>query len=179
MSAAEARGHGIGLDIGASKTLGVRTDVHGVVVAQVRVPTRPGPDGVLSTAVEVVERLRVEDGPLWPIGIGVPGIVDPDEGAVKHAVNLDLDGAWLPLRDHLESRLQHPVLVENDVNTAALGAAATLEDGLPVDLAYLTRLVDFCSTRVFVCAALRILSVSGAFTLTEAGVSTGLKGKLM
>ena len=138
MSAAEARGHGIGLDIGASKTLGVRTDLHGVVVAQVRVPTRPGPDGVLSTAVEVVERLRVEDGPLWPIGIGVPGIVDPDEGAVKHAVNLDLDGAWLPLRDHLESRLQHPVLVENDVNTAALGAAATLEDGLPVDLAYLS-----------------------------------------
>lgn len=133
-----ARAEGIGLDIGASKTLGVRTDAQGRVLAQVRVPTRPGPDGVLATAIEVAERLRTGDAPLWPIGIGVPGIVDPDEGVVKHAVNLDLDGSWLPLRDHLESHLQHPVLVENDVNTAALGAASTLEAGLPVDLAYLS-----------------------------------------
>ena len=133
-----ARAEGIGLDIGASKTLGVRTDAQGTVLAQVRVPTRPGPDGVLATAIEVAERLRTGDAPLWPIGIGVPGIVDPDEGVVKHAVNLDLDGSWLPLRDHLESHLQHPVLVENDVNTAALGAASTLEAGLPVDLAYLS-----------------------------------------
>jgi len=127
-------GLGIGLDIGATKTLGVLTDREGRVHAQMRVPTRPGPDGVLDTAVAVVEALRT-DAVLWPIGIGVPGLVDASNGTVKHAVNLDLDGDRLPLSTELERRLGHPVLVENDVNAAALGATALLPHA---DLAYLS-----------------------------------------
>jgi glucokinase len=130
---------GIGLDIGATKTLGVLTDRDGQVLAQTRVPTAPGPSGVLSTAISVVSELRSHDGgDLWSIGIGVPGLVDAAEGAVKHAVNLDLDGDWLPLRQQMEERLGQRVLVENDVNAAALGATALLPEGVPADLAYLS-----------------------------------------
>ncbi len=128
---------GIGLDIGATKTLGVLLDADGTVLDQTLVVTRPGPEGVLNTADEVVSSLR-PSGQLWPVGVGIPGLVDVEQGAVKHAVNLDLDGDWLPLRAELESRLGHPVLVENDVNTAALGATRLLPPGVPADLAYLS-----------------------------------------
>jgi glucokinase len=110
----------IGLDIGATKTLGVRLDDAGRVLEQVREPTEPGPDGILRTAEQVVTDL----GAATSIGLGIPGLVDPERGAVKHAVNLGVDGEWVPLRAELEQRLGVPVAVENDVNVATLGAVA-------------------------------------------------------
>jgi predicted NBD/HSP70 family sugar kinase len=117
---------GYGLDIGASKTLAVAIADDGRVLAQVRASTEAGPDGVLRTAEEVVHRLRdaTGHGPTWPVGVGVPGLVDSGNGSVKHAVNLGLDGDWLPFGTRLAERLDHEVALENDVNAAALGAAA-------------------------------------------------------
>ena len=130
---------GIGLDIGATKTLGVLTDELGQVRAEVRIPTRPGADGVLGTAVDVVTDLRARTrSQLWPVGIGIPGLVDVELGAVRHAVNLDLDGTSLPLAAELESRLGLPVLVENDVNAASIGATSLLSPGARRDLAYIS-----------------------------------------
>jgi glucokinase len=45
-----------------------------------------------------------------------------ERGSVKHAVNLGVDGDWVLVGDLLTERLGVPVLVENDVNAAALGA---------------------------------------------------------
>ena len=116
----------IGLDIGATKTLGVLVDEQGRVVEQVREATEPGPDGVVRTAELVVAHLgAAADGPrAVSVGLGIPGLVDVERGVVKHAVNLGLDGAWVPLRDELERRLGLPVAIENDVNVATLGAVA-------------------------------------------------------
>jgi len=110
----------IGLDIGATKTLGVLVDAEGRVLRQVREATEPGADGVVRTAELVVAHL----GAAASVGLGIPGIVDVERGAVKHAVNLGVDGQWLPLRAQLEARLGVPVAVENDVNVATLGAVA-------------------------------------------------------
>lgn len=110
----------IGLDIGATKTLGVRVDADGRVLEQVREPTEPGADGILRTAERVVAHL----GAAGSVGLGIPGLVDPERGAVKHAVNLGVDGQWVPLRAELEQRLGLAVAVENDVNVATLGAVA-------------------------------------------------------
>jgi glucokinase len=116
----------IGLDIGATKTLGVLVDEQGRVLEQLREATEPGPDGVVRTAELVVARLvAASDGaPAASVGLGIPGLVDVERGAVKHAVNLGFDGAWVPLRDQLQQRLGLPVAVENDVNVATLGAVA-------------------------------------------------------
>jgi len=115
-----------GLDIGATKTLGVVIDPEGAIVAQVREPTEPGADGIVRTAARVVGHLRSDlatplDG---PIGLGVPGLVDVAAGALTHAVNLGVDGDWFPLRSRVAELIGCPVVVENDVNAAALGAAA-------------------------------------------------------
>jgi glucokinase len=113
----------IGLDIGATKILGAVIDADGAVIAQTRQHTMPGPDGILASATTVLDRLATAlDGALPPhIGIGIPGIVDRDRGAVSHAVNLGL-GDWFPLAGRLADRTGATVVVENDLNAATWGA---------------------------------------------------------
>lgn len=118
----------LGLDIGGSKILGALVDGDGSVVAQARETTAPGPDGVLATALAVIERLGKGEVPPF-IGIGIPGIVDRARGAVKHGVNLGLGGDWFPLGDELAAALRGrrgaeavEVVVENDLNAATWGA---------------------------------------------------------
>ena len=127
----------VGLDIGATKTLGLVVDRAGTIRAEVREATEPGADGVVRTAERVVEALRAATGqPLTgTVGVGIPGLVDVEQGAVKHAVNLGVDGEWLPLADLLGARLGVPVVVENDVNAATLGAVALSGED---DLVYLS-----------------------------------------
>ena len=116
----------LGLDIGGTKTHGVVLGEDGAILAQVRTSTRPGADGVVDTAERVFAALRRETGAelFGRVGVGVPGLVDVERGVLRHAVNLDVNGDDLPLRDLLAERLGVPVLVENDVNAAALAACA-------------------------------------------------------
>src|SRR6476469_1900267 len=93
----------VGLDIGATKVLGAVIGDGGAVIPQARQDTLPGPDGVLESVTAVLDLLAAAlDGALPPhIGIGIPGIVDRQRGAVSHAVNLGLGGDWFPLADRL------------------------------------------------------------------------------
>ena len=127
----------VGLDVGATKTLGVAISPDGTIVAEVREPTRLGADGVVDTATRVFEALCAATGERLEgtVGVGVPGLVDVGLGAVKHAVNLGVDGEWLHLRDLLSDRLNLSVVVENDVNAAALGARSLYEAD---DIVYLS-----------------------------------------
>ena len=121
VSPAHAR---IGLDIGASKMHGVAATADGTVLAEVLATTPTGGDDVVAAAAEVVAELRsrVGDALDGVVGVGVPGLVDAARGAVKHAVNLGVDD-WFPIADRLAERTGARVVVDNDVNAAALGAA--------------------------------------------------------
>ena len=114
----------VGLDIGATKILGAVVAADGAVLAQFREPTVPGADGVLATATRVLDRLAAEFDGVLPshVGIGFPGLVDRDRGAVSHAVNLGLGDDWLPLAERLAERTGAAVMVENDVRAATWGA---------------------------------------------------------
>lgn len=133
-----AGGLAVGVDVGGTKVHGVLLDGD-AVLGSVRLPSQRGPEGVVATVVEAVERLCAEAGvapaALEGVGIGVPGLVDPATGSVAHAVNLGLHDDVV-LGPEVERRLgAGPVRVENDLNVAALGAARLL--GLHGDLAYL------------------------------------------
>ena len=54
------------------------------------------------------------------IGIGVPGLVDPDTGVVFDVINIP---AWqeVPLQQLMEKRYHLPVMINNDANCFALG----------------------------------------------------------
>jgi glucokinase len=129
----------IGLDIGGTKILGAVIGPGGTVIAQAQQDTRPGPDGILASATAVLDLLAtrldgtrldgaglngtgLNSGPPTHIGIGIPGIVDRDRGAVSHAVNLGLGGDWFPLAARLADRTGATVVVENDLNAATWGA---------------------------------------------------------
>ena len=123
----------VGLDIGGTKTDAVVLDPAGIVRERVRVPTGKGPGAVLDAAEravrEAVARASAsevhggdDDGDLGvtSIGVGIPGMVDPATGRVRHAVNLDVED--LALAELLAQRVGVPVRVQNDVKAAALGA---------------------------------------------------------
>ena len=114
----------VGLDIGATKILGAVVAADGAVLAQAREATVPGPDGVLATATRVLDQLAANFDGVLPshVGIGFPGLVDRDRGAVSHAVNLGLGDDWLPLAERLSERTGAAVMVENDVRAATWGA---------------------------------------------------------
>ena len=130
----------VGVDIGGSKVLAVALDEGGKVVARTRLATSSGAAGVVATAVQAVRALGTQPGvelsELRVVGVGIPGLVEPRSGAVSHAVNLGLVGT-VDLGALLGRHLGLPVVVENDVNAAALGASKILGlDGH--DLAYLS-----------------------------------------
>lgn len=126
----EAGRWAVGLDIGGTKVLGVLVDLDARVPAAlhtVRLPTVSGCDGVVASASAVVESLAEVAGVpvarLRAVGVGVPGVVDPESGEVSHAVNLGIAGT-VRLGALLSARLEGvPVRVDNDLNAAALGAA--------------------------------------------------------
>lgn len=136
-----------GVDIGGSKVLAVAMDEHRQVRARVRLRTTRGAQGVVESAGRAVDALvhrlssrglaglGVTD--LDVVGIGVPGLVQPGTGRVSHAVNLGLGDEPIDLGGSLSERLGVPVVVENDVNVAAVGAARLLAIEHE-DLAYLS-----------------------------------------
>jgi predicted NBD/HSP70 family sugar kinase len=137
-----ASGYAVGLDIGGTKTEGVVIDGEGSVLSSLVRATPYGADAVVEASSAMVTELLASGGVALatdrPVGIGIPGLVDVGSGAVKHAVNLGIDGEWLTLGSQLSHRLDHPVLIENDVNVAALGTTTLLPPGRARDLAYLS-----------------------------------------
>jgi predicted NBD/HSP70 family sugar kinase len=131
----------LGLDIGGTKVLGVAVGADDVVLADVRMSSKAGPENIVDVAAaaarQLADRIGAPLSALAGIGIGIPGVVDAREGVLTHAVNLGVGGDGLPLGALLSRRTGIPVAVENDVNAAALGASHVLGLG-STDLAYLS-----------------------------------------
>lgn len=116
----------VGLDVGGTKTDAVAVSDAGAIVGRVRRVTGWGPDAVARTIIDAVAALGNEAGvdraAFTSVGVGIPGQVVPGTTRVLHAVNLGVDD--LDLAGAVEGHLGLPVLVENDVKAAALGAHA-------------------------------------------------------
>ncbi|HLI92216.1 MAG TPA: ROK family protein [Puia sp.] len=109
----------IGIDLGA-------TNIRGAVVsgddlsdiASVRIHSNGEVDEVLGDIYSIIDTLM---GPgVAGIGIGVPSVVDVDEGIVYDVQYIP---SWVevPLKRLLEARYHKPVYVNNDANCFALG----------------------------------------------------------
>jgi len=116
----------VGLDIGGTKTDAVALAADGEVIARTRRASGHGDDAVVDGIVDSVRELRADAGfgldDVLSVGVGIPGLVDAASGRVLHAVNLGVESLELAVLAGAE--LGVPVGVENDVNAAALGAAA-------------------------------------------------------
>jgi glucokinase len=134
----------VGLDIGGTNIKGVVLAPDGAVLAQHSIPTMRGPEGVVASATQMVDWLLTQAGvaadELGGIGIGIPGLVDSATGVINHAVNLGITDVPLHLAEKLTEIYGKPVVVDNDLNVAALGTAflSPSLDGSVIDLAFLS-----------------------------------------
>lgn len=109
----------IGIDIGGTKIEGVLINEHHEILQRYTIPSRRGQEAVVDDITAVAKQLSPT---AVPIGIGIPGQVDWQHGIVENVVNLDI--TRLELGTLVSKQYGAPVHVENDVNAAALGAAA-------------------------------------------------------
>lgn len=114
-----------GIDIGGTLVRAAVADLKGHVRARVaeevsRVSLRALEDQVVSLVQRASAQAGILPSRLLAAGVGVPGAVSPEGGAVTLCPNLPfLEGSALAAR--LQPALGCEVLVENDVNLGAIG----------------------------------------------------------
>ncbi|HET9181063.1 MAG TPA: ROK family protein [Candidatus Angelobacter sp.] len=115
----------IGVDLGGTNLRIAAIDTNGAQMEVISVPSHVdhGREEVITKLTAHVRTLihkYSSAGRFLGLGIGVPGIIDLETGTIHSAANLP---GWqgYAARSDLESKLQVPVILENDANCAALG----------------------------------------------------------
>jgi predicted NBD/HSP70 family sugar kinase len=114
----------LGLDLGARFVRGAVCDLAGTVRARRDVEL---PADTAEAAIDAIVELHGSLLPAAGLGaelvdaavVGVPGVVDADRGRIHLTHFSDLEGR--ALRGELQDRLNLAVMLENDINLAALG----------------------------------------------------------
>ena len=119
-----ACGRLIGVEIGATRVLIALADMNGVIEDRlsVDIPSQTQAQRVLSLVARGVRKItaRGPRGKPTVVSVAAPGRVDARLGVVLEAGNV-FNWRNVPVCEFLENALEYPVLVENDVNLAALG----------------------------------------------------------
>lgn len=115
------------IDIGGTKILMLLIDEKGEVLFKIKYDTpRPSePETIVNFIFQKINEASREQNSIGaekPSGLGIciAGFVDHDAGLVYQSPNLD----WhepVPLKNYLADRLNCPVLIENDTNSAVVG----------------------------------------------------------
>jgi predicted NBD/HSP70 family sugar kinase len=114
----------LGVDIGGSHISAIIATIGGEILYQNRTAVNwSSSESNYQTLIQYIKHLRKEalafPVNILGIAIGVPGIIDSTNGVVRIAPSLNWHN--FPLLEKLESALDIPVIVENDVNLAVLG----------------------------------------------------------
>ncbi len=115
----------VGIDLGGTSIkFGIVTP-EGEVIARSEIPTptslpREAVRAISLAVQKLIDSSGLKPGRIGKVGVGTPGVLDPQRGVVRSAANLE---GWtdVPLRDWLSEDLGRPVRVMNDANAAALG----------------------------------------------------------
>jgi len=115
----------VGVDVGGTKISAALVRSDGKILAREKTstPKGAGPKRILRV-IEGIVRDAVSEGgrklkDLRGIGVGAPGIVEPEGGRILAAPNIDLEG--VPVAAKLRKRLGVGVILGNDVNLGTLG----------------------------------------------------------
>ncbi|AKK11488.1 ROK family protein [Corynebacterium uterequi] len=108
----------IGFDIGGTNLRAGVVDSSGRVLATLSQRTPRHAESAERVIVDMVARLRAEYD-VSGVGLAVAGFLDPECERIRFAPHLPWRDA--PLRATLESRLNLPVVLEHDANSAAWG----------------------------------------------------------
>ncbi|WP_162600914.1 ROK family transcriptional regulator [Paraburkholderia sp. C35] len=119
-----AAGYVVAIDVGAEWIRGALADLTGVIVARLEKRTPSRNAQLVARIVEIVDAMLGEhaisrDDVLATI-LGSPGVLDPERGSLRLAANLP---GWesSDLLASLRDALGPDIVIENDINLAALG----------------------------------------------------------
>jgi predicted NBD/HSP70 family sugar kinase len=111
----------ISLDLGRQHFHGAVVDLSGRIQHRQSIALNGCQDHAAFELIHehIANLLACTEAPILGIGVGTPGLTNPEAGVVREALNL----GWseLPIRDILEKRFNLPVYVANDSHIAALG----------------------------------------------------------
>jgi glucokinase-like ROK family protein len=120
-------GHIIGIDLGVNYILSVMTNFAGEIIWEKRVDCQVPYKNSPAQRIAELERLIRETMQQAPptvrgiigIGIGVPGIVNYEQGLILSAPNLGWEN--IGLRGIIEQQFGVPVFIDNEANAGAIG----------------------------------------------------------
>lgn len=115
----------VGVNLSITELNVVIVNFEGVVVASYAQSLKPIPHSVSEIAASVVGAVQAC---IWEanfakeqvsgVGIGIPGLVDPDSGNIRFLPNYGWQN--VNLKELVQSKLNHPCYVDNSSNTLAL-----------------------------------------------------------
>ena len=109
----------VGVDIGATKTrIGVVQDSQVIKEADFPTSSTASKQQILDELTAGIEEVAGRD--FYGIGIGVPGLIDEDNGILFDLLNIP-SLKEVHLKDHLEGHFNKPVRITNDANVFAVG----------------------------------------------------------
>ena len=115
----------IGIDLGGTNIkFGIVNDNYGIIASSTCSTNACRPsenllDDIAYEAHKLVAETGMTMADIDMVGIGSPGTCNTKAGIVEYACYLNFEN--MPLQAELESRLQRPVMIDNDANTAAFG----------------------------------------------------------
>lgn len=114
----------IGIDLGGTKIRAGIAAVDGTILAERKVPTGADGTGAVEMIKTVIDDLcddiDADAQRIAATGIGGAGV--PDEAGTSFELAPNLTGlSRMPFAERLAAALGHPVVLENDVNVAAIG----------------------------------------------------------
>lgn len=124
----------LGLDLGGTKIAAAIVE-NGKILASQQVATpKAGQDTVFDAMAEVAKALLADYPDVPAVGVGSPGPIDFDKGEIVFAPNIH-GMTHAPIVRGLETRLNLPVILENDANAAGYaehlyGAARDAESSI-------------------------------------------------
>lgn len=117
-------GYFAGVDFGGTKIATVVADARGNIVAEAVIPThsQDGPAQAVNRTCRLLDDLcREHSLEILAIGIGLPGLVDPEAGAIVFLPNLPEQWRGYKIAAAFALHSQRPVALLNDARMAALG----------------------------------------------------------
>lgn len=109
----------LGLDIGGTNIkAGVLVGSDLVDIRTISTPSHESQESILETIADLISSYLMHD--FFAIGIGIPGLIDTDNGIVLNLENIP-SFRRVHLREFLEARFAKPVYINNDANCFALG----------------------------------------------------------
>ena len=131
----------VGVDVGGNKIAVALGTCDGRILAEAKMETRPeaGPANAFERISEWIDR-QARDNSLAPqaIGVGVPGLVDPQAGVIEFLPNLP--SHWYGFRavDFLRESTGKPAFLLNDARLATLGEFTFGADSGTADMLIVT-----------------------------------------